>query len=72
MPNDVVISAQALVKQFKGQGRTVTAVDSSFTGSEAWGDLWPDRAGWGRKEHNHPGYPGIAQAGCRHQQRAWL
>jgi ABC-2 type transport system ATP-binding protein len=48
MPNDVVISAQALVKQFKGQGRIVTAVDSvslEVRHGETFGLIGPDGAG---------------------------
>jgi len=48
MPNEVVISAQALVKQFKGQGRIVTAVDSvslEVRRGETFGLIGPDGAG---------------------------
>jgi len=48
MANDVVISAQALVKRFKGQGRTVTAVDSvslEVKRGETYGLIGPDGAG---------------------------
>jgi len=48
MSNDVVISAQSLVKHFKGQRRTVTAVDSvslEVRRGETFGLIGPDGAG---------------------------
>ena len=48
MANDIVISAQALVKTFKGQGRSVTAVDSislEVKRGETYGLIGPDGAG---------------------------
>ncbi len=48
MPNEVVISAQDLVKKFKGQGRTVTAVDLvslEVRRGETFGLIGPDGAG---------------------------
>ena len=48
MPNDVVISTQALVKHFKSQQRTVTAVDSvslEVKRGETYGLIGPDGAG---------------------------
>jgi len=48
MANDVVISAQALVKKFKGQRRIVTAVDSislEVKRGETYGLIGPDGAG---------------------------
>ena len=48
MINDVVISAQALVKTFKAQGRTVTAVNSislEVKRGETFGLIGPDGAG---------------------------
>ncbi len=48
MPNEVVISVQALVKKFKGQGRIVTAVDSvslEVRRGETFGLIGPDGAG---------------------------
>ena len=48
MPNDVVISTQALVKHFKSQRRTVTAVDSvtlEVKRGETYGLIGPDGAG---------------------------
>lgn len=48
MPNDIVISAQALVKRFKSQQRTVTAVNSvslEVKRGETFGLIGPDGAG---------------------------
>ena len=48
MPNDVVISTQALVKHFKNQRRTVTAIDSvslEVKRGETYGLIGPDGAG---------------------------
>jgi ABC-2 type transport system ATP-binding protein len=48
MPNEVVISTQALVKHFKSQRRTVTAVDSvslEVKRGETYGLIGPDGAG---------------------------
>jgi ABC-2 type transport system ATP-binding protein len=48
MADDIVISAKALVKTFKGQGRTITAVDSislEVKRGETFGLIGPDGAG---------------------------